>query len=126
MINRNIIQKKINSKKAKLSMLCLAISSLVVGCNVQKQESVAELKPVNTSAASSSLDIWPVLDIAVKPDEKIEAKVVALLATMSLEQKVAQMIQPEIRDITVEDMRKYGFGSYLNGGGALPLDGDLY
>ncbi len=30
------------------------------------------------------------------------------------------MIQPEIRDITVEDMRKYGFGSYLNGGGAFP------
>jgi beta-glucosidase len=120
MINRNIIQTKINSKKAKLSMLCLAISSLVVGCNAQKQESVAELKPVNTSAASSSLDIWPELDIAVKPDEKIEAKVVALLATMSLEQKVAQMIQPEIRDITVEDMRKYGFGSYLNGGGAFP------
>jgi beta-glucosidase len=120
MINRNIIQKKINSKKAKLSILCLAISSLVVGCNAQKQESVAELKPVNTSAASSSLDIWPVLDIAVKPDEKIEAKVAALLATMSLEQKVAQMIQPEIRDITVEDMRKYGFGSYLNGGGAFP------
>jgi beta-glucosidase len=120
MINRNIIQTKINSKKAKLSMICLAISSLVVGCNAQKQESVAELKPVNTSAASLSLDIWPVLDIAVKPDEKIEAKVVALLATMSLEQKVAQMIQPEIRDITVEDMRKYGFGSYLNGGGAFP------
>ncbi len=120
MINRNIIQTKINSKKAKLSMLYLAISSLVVGCNAQKQESVAELKPVNTSAASSSLDIWPVLDIAVKPNEKIEAKVVALLATMSLEQKVAQMIQPEIRDITVEDMRKYGFGSYLNGGGAFP------
>ena len=39
---------------------------------------------------------------------------------MTLQQKVAQMIQPEIRDITVEDMRKYGFGSYLNGGGAFP------
>lgn len=120
MINRKIIQTKINSKKAKLSMLCLVISSLVVGCNAQKKESVAELKPVNTSSTSSSLDIWPVLDVAVKPDEKIEAKVVALLATMTLEQKVAQMIQPEIRDITVEDMRKYGFGSYLNGGGAFP------
>jgi beta-glucosidase len=114
------LKQLLNKIKAKLSMICLAISSLVVGCNAQKQESVAELKPVNTSAASLSLDIWPVLDIAVKPDEKIEAKVVALLATMSLEQKVAQMIQPEIRDITVEDMRKYGFGSYLNGGGAFP------
>jgi beta-glucosidase len=30
------------------------------------------------------------------------------------------MIQPEIKDITVEDMRKYGFGSYLNGGGTFP------
>jgi len=39
---------------------------------------------------------------------------------MTLEQKVAQMIQPEIRDFTVDDMRRYGFGSYLNGGGAFP------
>jgi len=39
---------------------------------------------------------------------------------MSPEQKVAQMIQPEIRDITVDDMRQYGFGSYLNGGGSFP------
>ncbi|NQZ09355.1 MAG: glycoside hydrolase family 3 C-terminal domain-containing protein, partial [Algicola sp.] len=38
----------------------------------------------------------------------------------TLEQKGAQMIQPEIRDITVADMRKYGFGSYLNGGGSFP------
>tara|TARA_B110000116_G_C16481372_1_gene422646 strand:+ start:236 stop:385 length:150 start_codon:yes stop_codon:yes gene_type:complete len=30
------------------------------------------------------------------------------------------MIQPEIKDITVEDMRKYGFDSYLNGGGTFP------
>jgi len=30
------------------------------------------------------------------------------------------MIQPEIKDISVEDMRRYGFGSYLNGGGAFP------
>ena len=44
------------------------------------------------------------------------------MATMTLEQKVAQMIQPEIRNISVEDMRKYGFGSYLNGGGAFPDD----
>ncbi len=65
-------------------------------------------------------DIWPTLDIAVKKDKKVEAQVRDLLAMMTLEQKVAQMIQPEIRDITVEEMRQYGFGSYLNGGGAFP------
>lgn len=32
------------------------------------------------------------------------------------------MIQPEIRDISVEDMRRFGFGSYLNGGNTSPGD----
>ena len=64
--------------------------------------------------------IWPRLTFEVKQQPVIEAKVKAILSGMTLEQKVAQMIQPEIGDITVEDMRKYGFGSYLNGGGSFP------
>lgn len=70
--------------------------------------------------SENNITIWPVLDIEVKKDSKVETKVAKILANMTLEQKVAQMIQPEIRDITVEDMRRYGFGSYLNGGGAFP------
>lgn len=65
-------------------------------------------------------EIWPALDIAVKPSKEVEDKVSAVMATMTLEQKIAQMIQPEIRNITVEEMREYGFGSYLNGGGSFP------
>lgn len=64
--------------------------------------------------------IWPKLEVEVRQDAAIESKIVEILSTMTLAQKVAQMIQPEIRDITPEDMRKYGFGSYLNGGGAFP------
>jgi len=64
--------------------------------------------------------IWPRLTLEVKQDPVIEKKVSTLLSKMTLEQKIAQMIQPEIKDITVEDMRKYGFGSYLNGGGSFP------
>ncbi|MDG2393120.1 MAG: exo 1,3/1,4-beta-D-glucan glucohydrolase, partial [Thalassotalea sp.] len=67
-----------------------------------------------------NIDIWPVLDLPVKKDAVLEQKIKDILSGMTLEQKVAQMIQPEIRDITVEDMRKYGFGSFLNGGGAFP------
>ncbi|MFA3791306.1 exo 1,3/1,4-beta-D-glucan glucohydrolase [Aliiglaciecola sp. SL4] len=73
-----------------------------------------------TPSSKNAADIWPKLDIAVKQDPQVEAKVKQILASMTLEQKVAQMIQPEIRDISVADMRKYGFGSYLNGGGAFP------
>ncbi|WP_171624275.1 glycoside hydrolase family 3 protein [Pseudoalteromonas caenipelagi] len=71
-----------------------------------------------THAANTA--IWPKLPKTVPVDKTVESKVSALLAKMTLEQKVAQMIQPEIRDVTVEDMRRYGFGSYLNGGGAFP------
>lgn len=66
--------------------------------------------------------IWPMITTGIKDDADMEAKIAKLLSEMTLEQKIAQMIQPEIRDITVEDMRKYGFGSYLNGGGAFPND----
>ncbi|WP_083494290.1 glycoside hydrolase family 3 protein [Colwellia sp. MT41] len=124
--SKRLRSQALNSNKLKTSILCLAISSLLVGCNGNKQESVAEIKPEQSAASSSlaktsaNISIWPKLDIAVKTNADIERKVASLLATMTLEQKIAQMIQPEIRDITVEDMRKYGFGSYLNGGGAFP------
>ncbi|MBE0376283.1 glycoside hydrolase family 3 protein [Pseudoalteromonas prydzensis] len=65
-------------------------------------------------------EIWPKITTGIKDDADMEAAIAKLLNSMTLEQKIAQMIQPEIRDITVEDMRKYGFGSYLNGGGAFP------
>jgi beta-glucosidase len=54
------------------------------------------------------------------PDSDVEAKVAALLARMTLEQKVGQMVQPDIRSVTPDDVRKYRLGSVLNGGGAWP------
>jgi beta-glucosidase len=53
-------------------------------------------------------------------DNEIEAKVAALLARMTLEQKVGQMVQPDIRSVTPDDVRKHRLGSVLNGGGAFP------
>ncbi len=44
----------------------------------------------------------------------------ALIDSMTLEQKVAQMIQGEIKWVTPADVRKYGIGSILNGGGSFP------
>ncbi|MFC3034379.1 glycoside hydrolase family 3 N-terminal domain-containing protein [Pseudoalteromonas fenneropenaei] len=63
---------------------------------------------------------WPFVNTKLKRDQAIEKQIDALLATMTIEQKVAQMIQPEIGYLSVEQMRKYGFGSYLNGGNTAP------
>ena len=40
---------------------------------------------------------------------------------MSLEEKVGQVIQGELRTVTAEDIRRYHLGSVLNGGGSTPL-----
>ena len=103
----------------KFSTLHVAVAAAVVAlcaCNPVSTQSADE--PVQGSQAVP--DFWPVLNSAIKTDPAVEKRIAELLANMTVEQKVAQTIQPEIRDITVEDMRKYGFGSFLNGGGAFP------
>jgi len=108
---------------AKTALLMLASLSLLAcsdsQINANNSDDLARANQTN-SLENSSTEIWPTLDFDVKKDDQVELKIIQLLAGMTLEQKVAQMIQPEIRDITPEDMRKYGFGSYLNGGGAFP------
>ncbi|MDP5144205.1 glycoside hydrolase family 3 C-terminal domain-containing protein [Rheinheimera baltica] len=73
--------------------------------------------PINANAQNVS---WPKVNNALKPDSAIEQQLDALLASMTIEQKVAQLIQPEIGYLSVAQMRKYGFGSYLNGGNTAP------
>jgi beta-glucosidase len=51
---------------------------------------------------------------------QIEANVQALVAKMTLEQKIGQIVQADIRSVTPEDVRKFRLGSVLNGGGAFP------
>ncbi|RIV85899.1 glycoside hydrolase family 3 protein [Aurantiacibacter zhengii] len=54
-----------------------------------------------------------------------EAVVADFVSRMSLERKIAQLIQPQINSFTPEDMQRYRFGSYLNGGNGGPY-GDEY
>jgi beta-glucosidase len=63
---------------------------------------------------------WPAVQSRVARDPAIEARIDALLARLSLEQKVAQVVQPDISSITPEEYRKYKFGSILAGGNSSP------
>ena len=53
---------------------------------------------------------------------EIREKVEALLARMSLAQKIGQMTQGERAFVTPEDVRDYHLGSVLSGGGSCPGD----
>jgi len=65
---------------------------------------------------------WPAVVNRVPRDPRIESRIVELLGKLTLEQKVAQMIQADIRHATPDDVRKFRLGSVLNGGGAFPAD----
>lgn len=87
----------------------------LVGCT--------ETESVDKTAVSETAAVeWPVLASAVAPDPAVETRIDALLAKMTLEHKVGQLMQPELRQITPEDIKKYHVGAVLNGGGAFPGD----
>ncbi|MGR5539523.1 glycoside hydrolase family 3 N-terminal domain-containing protein [Vibrio campbellii] len=63
---------------------------------------------------------WPNIESKIKVDSDIESEVNRILSLMSVKEKVGQMIQPNLRDITPEEVYEYKIGSILNGGGAWP------
>ena len=123
-----IFKRQININIKSFAWTLLLSTSLInlYGCGQAETVSANQPDSLNQKPISSKppqtkgLDIWPSLDFSNIQNSELETKIGAILSKMTLEQKVAQMIQPEIRDFTVEDMRRYGFGSYLNGGGSFP------
>ena len=71
-------------------------------------------------AQDGSLSDWPHVTSAIAKDPAMEAKIAAMVARMSLRDKVAQMTQVEIKTVTPADIKQYQFGSVLNGGGSWP------
>ena len=63
---------------------------------------------------------WPVARSAVSLDPAVEARITAIMARMTIEEKVAQTIQPDISSITPDDVCRYKFGSILAGGNSSP------
>jgi beta-glucosidase len=70
--------------------------------------------------AASAAQIWPRAAQAEPANPALEARVRSIVAGMTLEEKVGQMTQADIRSITPDDVRHYYIGSILNGGGAWP------
>ncbi|MBX9401224.1 exo 1,3/1,4-beta-D-glucan glucohydrolase [Lysobacter sp. BMK333-48F3] len=80
------------------------------------------LLPVVLQAQAPPLDParWPELQAPIPRDAALEARVAALLARMSVEEKVGQIVQADINSATPEDVRKYHLGSVLAGGNSEP------
>jgi beta-glucosidase len=63
---------------------------------------------------------WPKGSSPLPTDPAVESRIRALLAKMSVADKVGQMIQADIKYVTPDDVRQYHLGSILAGGNSKP------
>lgn len=63
---------------------------------------------------------WPTARWPLTPDDTLEARVQSLLAAMSVEHKVGQIVQADINSVTPEEVRQFKLGSILAGGNSAP------
>jgi beta-glucosidase len=75
------------------------------------------------AAVTVDPDNWPTQAPVMVRDDAMEERIAELLSRMTLEEKVGQVIQADINQVTPEEVRDYNLGSILNGGGSAP-DGD--
>lgn len=72
------------------------------------------------AASKSNATEWPKVVNPIRQNRAMEQRVTMIVSGMTLEQKIGQMTQGEIRSITPEQARRFYIGSILNGGGAWP------
>jgi beta-glucosidase len=95
-----------------LASVSIAMCGLAIafGANATDDNWPSRARSVTLASAAST----------VPQDLRIEARIADLLRHLTLEQKVAQMVQADIRSVTPEDVKTFRLGSVLNGGGAFP------
>lgn len=97
---------------------CLRYTALLVMATFTAIASAAQKDHV--SASSINPAHWPQPGWPLPADAKLEARINALLASMTTEEKVGQIIQADIGSITPDELRQYRLGSILAGGGSDP------
>jgi beta-glucosidase len=77
------------------------------------------------SAAVAHPALWPVAHSpAAITDPATEARITALLARMTVEQKVGQVVQADISTIKPEDLAAFPLGSIIAGGNSGPYENE--
>ncbi|MEO7679950.1 MAG: glycoside hydrolase family 3 N-terminal domain-containing protein, partial [Sphingomonas sp.] len=102
--------------------LGIALSSVVaLGC---PPSSIATAQTMEPSAAPAPGEahpaLWPSRKSSIPANRMIERRIAKLLAAMSLEQKVGQIIQADIASVTPDEVYRYHLGAILNGGNSDP------
>lgn len=72
------------------------------------------------AAAATDKDPWPEVIWPLAADPALEKRITDLMAGMTVEDKVGQLVQGDIASVTPDDVRRYRLGSILAGGNSDP------
>ncbi|ROP79819.1 exo-1,4-beta-glucosidase [Stenotrophomonas rhizophila] len=105
--------------------LALATSAtvlLLAGCGGDTPATTAQAPAPAAEADANAIhpQDWPELTWPLADDPALEKRIDALMAGMSVEQKVGQTVQGDIASMTPDDVRRYHIGSVLAGGNSDP------
>ncbi len=110
-----------------LSLSLLIASTLSLGACADARDRAsapsAASTPTNavaTVAATVNPEQWPSAASPLAADPAREARIRDLLATMTIEEKVGQIVQGDLGSVTPADVRRYRLGSVLAGGNSDP------
>ena len=107
-------------KQKKKYFFTFSVLAALAGCSASEPGDISVSGQMMVSESLPYFADWPKLNSAIAKDPEIEAKVVDILSRMTLEEKVGQMIQPDLRSVTPQEAKEYKLGSLLNGGGGWP------
>lgn len=95
--------------------------AVLAGCNnADKGAPQAATKADAAYDGTIHPEQWPSVAWPLAEDAALEKRVNDLLATMTVEEKVGQLVQGDLASITPDDVRKYRLGSILAGGSSDP------
>lgn len=98
----------------------LAATFLIAGCTSPAMYRDETARPVSSARANPAL--WPAVHSpSAISSADTESRIANILARMTLEQKVGQMVQADISAITPADLARYPLGSILAGGNSGPF-----
>jgi beta-glucosidase len=119
--NLKFIEKWVGNRiRMAIARSLLAVTLFLSGCSAPALQN--GLKVQAASAAQANPSAWPSAQSpSAISSPQTEAEIAALLAKMTIEQKVGQMIQADISAITPADLSRYPLGSILAGGNSGPF-----
>ena len=113
----------------KFTCLAFAVCLLTQACKPEAQDQstgitmdkqAAPQEQVEPEKVRINPENWPLQQAVMVRDAGMEQRITDLVAKMTLEEKVGQLIQADIASVTPDQVRKFNLGSVLNGGNSAP------